>query len=222
MIPRRWLARLALPLFTLLFVCGASGGGLYWLSLERERVLARAGEARGDVRDLRREIADLEQRAAYMAAFRETYDEIRGHGVLKPQKRLEAGDTLERLAVERDLLRARYTFEKARRMPLLGDASDGEAADVLVGTRVRLTLETRGEAEVFAFVNAVQASLPGYVMVRSVQLTRAPDDIGKALDEIRRGGQPTLVRAVVNLHWVTLSLAPVDEGAANAGGAPDA
>ena len=228
-ISRRWARRLAVPVLSLLITAGAAVGALYWLSEAQVNVVDVSRETRRNISDLRTRIENLRQRADYMAAFRKIYDRARDGGFLSDQDRLDAGDTIESLAVDHALDRATYTFEKARRFPLDEDADevDRSAGSVqaaatpeneLVVTTIRLTLDAGREAELFEFIDSIRDELPGYVVLRSLELTREVRDLSPALAQLREGGHPTIIRGLAELEWLTLSLRPEDKES----GAPDA
>ena len=225
-LPANALRRVALPVTLLVLAAALAVGGLVWLRDQRAQVAQRTVDVRGDLRDLRARLGDLRRRKEVMAHYLPVYRAARERGFLADQARLEAGETIERLAVAKGVNRVDYTFAAARRSTFAAadagtsaDGGEGGGAPAFVITPLRLDLTAQREGPVFAFIDALQAELPGHAPVRGLSLTRAVDDLDGILDDIRRGRHPAVIQAQITLDWVTLALPPP---ATDSGDSPDA
>ncbi|HET7200357.1 MAG TPA: hypothetical protein VFI80_06035 [Burkholderiales bacterium] len=98
------------------------------------------------------------------------YEQMRQHGIIGEQSRLDWIETIAKIKNERKLFEIRYNFEAQKPLDYPGFAATGPAEFVV--SRLRLNMLLLHEGDLLNFLADLQANIKAHVSVRSCTVAR--------------------------------------------------
>lgn len=211
---QRLLLRVVLPALALISVVGlmlllAQAMDTWRAAVETD--IRRAHRHNGS---LRHRIAESAQARSFVAETLPQYRRAVDAGFLSEPDALVASQAIRTLATRHGLTEASYAFDRRERTPLTLDGYKDPL--ILTTLRIGLTIEALLDADVFALLDGLQQTLAGYVLLNRLSMTRLETDRSALQRTVRRGDPVSLVRARVELDWVTLEMPQTEQARASA------
>ena len=178
-LPMAVLAATVLFAALLLYLSGRFAGSMEDTHSEIER----------GVNDVRIRLLRMHNREANMRADSEAYQELAQHGLLGPERRLEWVRVMSALPQASGLTRSDYQISPQR--PFARFASDEGHELKLSARRISLQISAVHEGRLLSFLNRLEASTPGLLLLRSC-------------DFDSNAGTTDDVHAHCKLDWITL------------------
>lgn len=150
-------------------------------------------------RTLQAQIRHVQDEIHYVNDNRQHYESVLARGILDPQDRLAALQSLERLARQHRLIAPpSYEFSPS----VTSTPVDRELARYeILNSPVELGVTAFLDTDIFNLVHAMTESFPGAAVLTSVTVSRQSQITPQALQAIRDGGAPPLVEARIALTW---------------------
>lgn len=218
------LRRSAVSLGLLAGVLLATGLAQLYLDGRTAAVQRQIHGVQDDIRELRDRLDRLRAATRFVEARRAEFRRTLKRGFLVSPDPLQASKAIETLAESTGLNVARYTF-MAPQSVVLGEGRGRDAPTVrLQAMPITIELDAVIDADIFAFLGRLPAELPGFVVLRTLDLSRQTAALDIVLGRFAEGERPAVVTGTAELDWVVLDIQQPDrvDGAPESGSAGDA
>ncbi len=161
-------------------------------------------ELRGEQAKVSAKSSDIQQLTVEIQILKEQqgdYEELVERGFFSNQNRSDARGLLERVRDRSGVLKATISG---------GELSKEEnelaqkAGYVLLASTVDIELDALHDRQVYAYINMLKSSLPGYLSVEKIIINREMELNGAVLRLVSSNQEPKIITANIALTWRTM------------------